>query len=305
MTQAAPGIRDYEWSQYYEQFTYFSAATVRDHCHPRIMEHDGETKKAIVLVHGLTDSPYFMTAIAAHFYQQHGYNVYLPLLHFHGLKEPRGMEGVKLEEWKANVNFAVDRAASKAGEVSIGGLSTGGALSFYTAVHHPKITGTLYLFSAALDLAGGPGGLLGEVKERLLRLPMLVDVLDKNEPLIGDNPYRYVRMDVDGARELSALIEETDQLIKQFRKTPFVKRVFAAHSESDITADITGIEALQAVSDPNQFTFYRIGRASDVSHASLVLRDPVYATGVCAPAEPLEKANPLFQAMMAAVSTVA
>jgi pimeloyl-ACP methyl ester carboxylesterase len=303
MVQATPGVRDHEWLQYYERFDYFSAETVRDHCHPRLMEHDGETEKAIVLVHGLTDSPYFMTAIAAHFYRQHGYNVYLPLLHFHGLKAPRGMEGVKLEEWKANVNFAVDCAASKASEVSIGGLSTGGVLSFYTAVHNPKVTGALYLFSAALDLAGGPGCILGEVKERLLRLPMLVDFLDKNEPLIGDNPYRYVRMDVDGARELSELIQETDKLINGFRKTPFAKCVFAAHSESDTTASITGIEALRAVSDRSQFTFYRIDRASGVSHASLVLKDPVYAAGVCAPAEPLEKANPLFQTMMEAVST--
>jgi esterase/lipase len=92
------------------------------------MEHEGPTTKAIVLVHGLTDSPYFMTAIGDYFFQNLGYNVYLPLLQSHGLKEPKGMEGVALDEWKANVNFAVDIAASKAHQVSIGGLSTGGAL---------------------------------------------------------------------------------------------------------------------------------------------------------------------------------
>ncbi len=161
MSQAAPMARDYEWSDYYERFDYFSADQVRDGCHPRIMEHDGPREKAIVLVHGLTDSPYFMTFIAAHFFHQHDYNVYLPLLHFHGLTEPRGMEGVKLEEWKANVNYAVDCAAANARDVSIGGLSTGGVLSFYTAAHNPKVTGALYLFSAALDLAGGPGGIVG------------------------------------------------------------------------------------------------------------------------------------------------
>ena len=44
-------------------------------------------------------------------------------------------------------------AASKVENVSIGGLSTGGALSFYTAVNKNDISGALYLFSAALDLA--------------------------------------------------------------------------------------------------------------------------------------------------------
>ena len=161
------------------------------------------------------------------------------------------MEGVKLDEWKANVNFAVDIAASKARQVAIGGLSTGGALSFYTAVKNPKINGTLYLFSAALDLAGGIGGVLGdligdlvgEVKEHLLRTAVadLVDFFDNDKPLIGVNPYGYARMDLDGARELSKLIKETHTLINGFNpKEPFSKRVFAAHSESDVTAAITG-----------------------------------------------------------------
>jgi len=188
--------RENEWFDYYERFPYFSPDAVRDGCHPRIMEHDAPTK-AIVLVHGLTDSPHFMTAIGDYFFNLLGYNVYLPLLHFHGLKEPEGMEGVSLKEWKSNVNFAVETAASKVNNVSIGGLSTGGTLSFYTAVNNSNISGALYLFSAALDLAGG---FVGDIKEFLLRTP-LVELLDKNKPLIGANPYRYSGMDLDGARE--------------------------------------------------------------------------------------------------------
>jgi hypothetical protein len=38
------------------------------------------------------------------------------------------MEGVELDEWKANVNFTVEIAAGKSAKVSIGGLSTGGTL---------------------------------------------------------------------------------------------------------------------------------------------------------------------------------
>jgi esterase/lipase len=44
-----------------------------------------------VLIHGLTDSPYFMTAIGEYFFGNLGYNVYLPLLQCHGLKEPKGV----------------------------------------------------------------------------------------------------------------------------------------------------------------------------------------------------------------------
>ena len=103
---------------------------------------------------------------------QLGYDAYLPLLHCHGLKAPKGMQGVDLGEWKANVRFAIQAAAEKATRVSIGGLSTGGALSFYMACTKPRITGDLYLFSAALDLAGGPLGLIGEFKQWLLGTPL-------------------------------------------------------------------------------------------------------------------------------------
>ena len=130
------------------------------------MEHTLPPKRAIVLVHGLTDSPYFLSAIAGHFYFNLGYNVYMPLLQGHELNSPNGMEGVELEEWKANVWFAVRTAADRVDRVSIGGLSTGGTLSFYMACTKPQIKGDLYLFSAALDLAGGPTGFIGAMKER-------------------------------------------------------------------------------------------------------------------------------------------
>jgi pimeloyl-ACP methyl ester carboxylesterase len=291
-----------EWLAYYERFPYFSTDTVRDGCHPRVFEHEARAGKAIVLCHGLTDSPHFLKSIARHFHTNLGCDVYLPLLHGHGLKDPKGMEGVELEEWKANIGLAVDTAAGRAEFVSVGGLSTGGTLSFYTACTNPKATGDLYLFSAALDLAGGPMGLIGEIKERILRT-FLADLLDSQKPLIGRNPYRYARMDMDGARELARLIKETDGLLKGFdAKTPFPKRVFAAHSESDKTADIGGIGNLQKKTPPERFTTYFIPKAEEVSHASLVLEEPIFAVDAIEGDKPLEKANPKFAEMMAKVT---
>ncbi len=300
MNQFAQETRQYEWLGYYDRFSYFSPEKIREGCYPRVMEHTEAPEKAIVLVHGLSDSPYFMTAIGDHFYKNLGYNVYMPLLHCHGLKEPMGMEGVKLEEWKANVSFAIKSAASQSEQISVGGLSTGGTLSFHMAATKQKINGALYLFSAALDLAGGPLGVTGELKEWLLR-SFLADILDKNNPLIGDNPYRYGHIDMDGARELAKLIDETDSLIERYSpKDPFSKRVFAAHSECDTTAEISGIEKLQKVSVPDRFHFHRIPKQFGVSHASVVLKDPISTGG-----EVLEKQNPQFDEMMAAITDFA
>lgn len=289
--------RDHEWLDYYGRFSYFSPDNVRDGCYPRILEHPGTERKAVVLVHGLSDSPYFMTAIGEYFFYQLGYNVYIPLLQCHGLKEPDGMEGVELEEWKANVSFAVNAAVSRSGDISIGGLSTGGTLSFYMGAVNPKVNGAVYLFSAALDLAGGPFGITGELKEILLRT-FLADLLDNNQPLIGENPYRYNHIDLDGAAQLARLIGETDSLTGGFsQKFPFPKKVFAAHSECDTTADITAIEKLQNVSVQEQFSFFRIPKDYGVAHASVVLKEPIVHDGKL-----LENANPEFQNMMDAIT---
>jgi pimeloyl-ACP methyl ester carboxylesterase len=304
MTPLAPNARDHEWQAYYARFPSCSPEAVRDGCYPRVMAHESPTGKAIVLVHGLCDSPYFMAAIGEYFFHHLGYDVYLPLLHGHALREPHGMEDVDLDQWKANVNFAVETAAARADDVAIGGFSTGGTLGFYTAVTNPAITGPLYLFSAALDLAGG---MVGEVKELALRFPGLVNLVERFEPdtsLIGPNPYRYAHVDKDGARELAKLMQETDALTRAFnQKNLFSKRVFAAHSEADETADIAGIDALQAVSAPGRFMVFRIPRAAHVSHASLVLNKPMAVIDGSSGAIRIDvEANPRFQAMMEAIA---
>lgn len=284
-----------EWMAYYHQFDYFSPELIREDCHPRLMLQPEPAQKAIVLVHGLSDSPYFMSAIGDYFFKTLKYDVYIPLLHFHGLNKPQGMEGVNLVQWKANVRYAVDEAAKRSGQVSIGGLSTGGTLSFHNAAsRETSITGSLYLFSAALDLAGG---VVGDFKEWLLRKKFLVDIFDKNKPLIGAHPYKYLHVDLDGARELAELIDESDALIDKFRQgEPFQVKTFAAHSEADETANIAGIEDLQAVSNPRTFTFYRLPESKGVGHASLVLKDHVLN---------VEDPNPLFDDMMAAIKSFA
>jgi hypothetical protein len=121
---------------------------------------------------------------------------------------------------------------------------------------------------------------------------------------IGANPYRYTHVDWDGARELAKLMQETDALIREFKQDQrFSKRVFAAHSEHDKTAAIAGIEALQAVSAPGRFRWFRIPNAAHVSHVSLVLRDPIEVIDEVSGKQRIDvEANPQFQAMMEAIA---
>ncbi len=286
------------WTDYYKEFK-IDAGSVRKDCEPRIMLQDSPTDKAIVLIHGLTDSPFFMEAIGECFYKW-GYNVFIPLLDGHGLKDPKFMKGVKMETWIKNVDFAIQEAKSQSKVISIGGLSTGGTLSVLKMFDSPDdITGGVFLFSAALDIAGATG----DIKEKLLRthiiLPILAHIEDQfGQELIGDNPYRYSRMDNDGAQELSKLIDEIDEHLKNIKTGNINKPIFVAHSEYDSAADIQGVEELIAKSKEDKTEFFRIGKYFHVPHASVVLKEDVRAKN----GSPLEPKNPFFDEMMEAAN---
>jgi esterase/lipase len=287
-----------DWDEYYTKHYqgYKTKADVRDGCHPQMFKH-GDTRNALVLVHGLTDSPYFLQEIGEYFCSQMGFDVYLPLLRAHGLKNSEGMKDASAIKWREDVRFAVDEAKASGGTVSIGGFSTGGTLSVDLAVSQPDlITGGVFLFSGALSLAGITEE-LGNVAEALLRTPLaaFLDSLDKtiltNDSPTG-NPYRYSKMDIGAAAELSKLISDLDRLTKNQAVS---QPMFATHSEADTTAAIDVVEKLVARSP--QAEMFKIGKYFNVPHASVVLKHPVLSRNN----SPLEPANPFFDLMLTAL----
>jgi len=289
------------WSEYYSEFAYFSEEAIRNGCHARKLVHGVEAEKAIVLVHGLSDSPYFLSAVGEFFHFELGYDVYLPLLYGHGLKKPDGVQKASLEEWKKNVRFAVCTAAGSGRFLSIGGLSTGGTLSLYMGCTDPLVTGDIYLFAAALGLKEGWLGIGGSVKEFLLRLPFTLPAKNKR-PLLGPNPYRYDDISIDGARELIHLIVELNGIIDSSRSGSHCPRhIFSVSTECDDVVSLKAIDKLGKVVDSGNFIQYIIPADLQVEHASVVLKDPIYPMDADAGNGPLEKANPEFFEMMEAV----
>lgn len=293
------------WPEYYQEFPYFSDQTVRPGCHPRKLLHDNRVQKAIVLIHGLTDSPYYMMAIADYFHNFLGYNVYLPLLQCHGLKNPAGMTGASLAEWKKNVRFAVQSAAESADRVSIGGLSMGGALSVYFGCSDPQITGHLFLFSAALGLYGGRLNVYGGLLEFLLKSPFFRFLdnwkLLNGKPLEGSHPYRYDRVPFNSARELVQLLQEVNGLLKPAGDIVSSKRIFNAWSECDKVINVRKLHHLKTFTKECDVVSFIIPAVARVAHACVVLKEKIHAIGSQPGDTPLEIANPLFVEMMAAL----
>jgi len=84
------------------------------------------SEKAILLIHGLTDSPYVFHDLAAYYYQQ-GFTVRTLLLPGHATA-PADLIDVELTQWRDAANYAINRTLEDFDNVYLGGFSTGGAL---------------------------------------------------------------------------------------------------------------------------------------------------------------------------------
>jgi alpha-beta hydrolase superfamily lysophospholipase len=90
----------------------------------------GKPRGAVVLLHGLTDSPYSVRRLAVN-YQQHGFVAVVPRLPGHGTA-PGALTDVDWEMWLAATRLAVREATRLAGEAAplhLVGYSNGGALA--------------------------------------------------------------------------------------------------------------------------------------------------------------------------------
>ena len=113
---------------------------------------------AIVLVHGLTDSPYSMRALAE-FYRDRGVHVIAVRMPGHGLA-PAGLLDATWQDWLAVVGLAVSYAREKMGPdapVMVGGYSNGGALVVKYALDAIEdeslvLPDQVYLFSPAIGI---------------------------------------------------------------------------------------------------------------------------------------------------------
>lgn len=293
---------DFFWREYYDAFSYLEKDDVRPLCHPGKLIHSYGSEKAIVLVHGLTDSPYSMLSIATFFHRVLGYDVYLPLLQGHGLKKANGMRGVNLSAWKENVRFAIDSALQGGRRVSLGGLSTGGALAFHYAAIDPQVKGELYLFSAAFGLYGGKHNFLTPLIEGLLKLPF-IPFCSTHSSLVKDNPYRYSRIPLISARELVFLMDENRQLLQEIKAgRELSKSVFSVWSEADRVVRTDLLADFASFLGKTHFTSYIIPKRAGVVHACVVLEEDIYAVDSAPGDPPLEPANPHFNLAMEALA---
>lgn len=106
--------------------------TIVPACGTQALLHDEPTEEVALLLHGFTNSPAQWREVAAAYHAQ-GFNVLVPRVPFHGLKDPLNHELSKLtpEILGASTDQAVDAASGLGGRLRVVGLSLGGLLAAY------------------------------------------------------------------------------------------------------------------------------------------------------------------------------
>lgn len=232
---------------------------------PRIYLHKEAKEELIVLAHGLSDSPYYMTAIAMEFFNM-GSNVILPLMPSHGLKEPdKPMEDSKLDTtWRQEIDNAVEIGLMLGKRISLGGFSSGGALCYNKILRDPdKIKGALFLYAAAIDVR-----LISDLGQSRF-IAMIAKMTDGYIKGYGMDPYKYPKLPLFAALELGQIIHQNEELSINHRiKQP----VFAAHAVDDKTAKLTAVKNLihKNTDIGVLYTIY-----NGMAHAELPLREDI------------------------------
>jgi esterase/lipase len=184
---------------------------------------DGKYGQGILLIHGLSDSPYLLQPLARHL-QKAGFFVRAILLPGHGTV-PGDLLSIRYQEWIRAVQYGVRSMKGEVTELFLGGFSTGAALSVLESMKDKEIKG-LILISPALA-----------VKDRRIALAgMLSGVKDWVGDIQDDVDYvKYETFAVNAAYQIYLLTRELEDLFEQGRRIE--APVFAALSREDITID--------------------------------------------------------------------
>lgn len=201
----------------------------------------------VLLVHGLSDSPYIMRGIAEHL-QKQGWYVVVLRLPGHGTA-PSGLLKVKWQDWAAALRLAARDIRSTIGAekpLVLGGFSTGGALCVEYALSQrqgedlPKPT-QLLLFSPAIGV--DPLARLAGTVDMLSGIPGL-SRLGWETRMPEYDPYKYNSFPLNAGSQIWKLTQRIDDQLSELQDkgaATGLPRILAFQSAADATVSTLAV----------------------------------------------------------------
>src|SRR5271169_1003617 len=234
-------------NRYFDGSPIYPAHFTQDFNRSYVLEPSGTPTGAVVLLHGLTDSPYSQRHIAR-FYRDHGFVAIVIRLPGHGTV-PAGLVDVNWEDWMAATRLAVREARRRippSAPLHLVGFSNGGALAVKYAldsISDPQLPrpDRLVLISPMIGItrfARFAG---------LASLPALLPPFAKAAWLSvvpEFNPFKYNSFPVNGAVQSYRLTQVLQQQIAQYSRSGELARlppIITFQSVMDFTVSTSAI----------------------------------------------------------------
>lgn len=113
--------------------------------------HQGNNKKAVILIHGLTGAPAEMKYVGKALHAE-GFTVSAPLLAGHG-RDIAALMATRWQDWYSSVEEAYKKLKADGYEVYAAGICVGGALALQLAYKNPDIAGVT-VYSTTMNYDG-------------------------------------------------------------------------------------------------------------------------------------------------------
>jgi len=210
------------YNRYFEGSPVFPARFAQDWNRSYVIEPASAPRGAVVLLHGLTDSPYSLRHIARR-YAEHGFVAIGIRMPGHGTV-PAGLTDVRWEDWAAATRLAVREARRRVpapAPLHVVGFSNGGALAVkysLDAIEDPQLPSAdrLVLLTPMIGITRFArfAGLAG--------LPALLPPFAKAAWLSNlpeFNPFKYNSFPVNGARQSYRLTDALQAQIQRLAPT--------------------------------------------------------------------------------------
>jgi len=183
----------------------------------------GRHEKGILLIHGLSDSPYFLKPIARHF-RERGFLVRSILLPGHGTV-PGDLLSVSYQEWIRATEYGIEKLKPEVESLYLGGFSTGGALCIREALKNQDVQG-LILFAPAAGIKS-PWAFMADF------MMLFRDWLGSKG---DDKDYaKYESFAINGGAQVYRLTREIDDAFASGKRLSMP--VFTVVSADDISVD--------------------------------------------------------------------